>query len=687
MHQHMIHRVTAFARRHPLLLRTLKRAVPLRLRNWIRQENSEVHDAGLPVQYNGLRPGEGPVISPKYDVVCFANIDWSARFQRPQQTMLQFAKNGHRVFYVTGSRTCRHSGKFSVTEVAPSVFVVALHFAVLQDIYHAHLREDNKASLLESIAALCRAYRIKTAVAIVHLPFWTALAVALRQSRGWRIAYDCMDEWSEFPGIGQPFLDDEIALIEAADLVFVTGNLLLKKWKAHKDNCVLVRNGVDFEFFSKACAPNSLLAGIESPIIGFYGAIADWIDLELVSRLSTLRPQWAFVLVGDVFVDSLLDLKTRPNVHLLGRRPYVDMPRYLYRFDVCLVPFKLNRVTHAVDPVKLYEYISVGKPVVSAPLQELSIYGSFLYFADGADDFVSKIEMALRERHDLTKISERIALARNNDWAERFASMDRRLVDLFRRVTIIVVTFENSTVTKDCIDSILRNTAYPNYEIVIVDNGSRDDTVNYLIYLSRVHENIRIILNDDNRGFAAANNQGLAAATGDIFVLLNNDTVVPRGWLDELVKYLDNSHIGLVGPVTNFVGNEAKVVADYKTMAEMEDFSDKRTERFHRQTFPIKVLAMYCVAMRRDTFVAVGPLDEAFGIGMFEDDDYSNRVREKGLAVLCAEDVFVHHIGQASFRKLISSGAYDELWQRNKAHYERKWGGWSPHKYREDGSS
>jgi GT2 family glycosyltransferase len=95
--------------------------------------------------------------------------------------------------------------------------------------------------------------------------------------------------------------------------------------------------------------------------------------------------------------------------------------------------------------------------------------------------------------------------------------------------------------------------------------------------------------------------------------------------------------------------------------------------------FDIKVAAMYCVAFRRDVYEKVGPLDEKFGMGMFEDDDYSHRMRLAGFRVVCAEDAFVHHYGQASFKKL-SATEYQAIWDRNQKYYEEKWGvAWERH--------
>ena len=95
--------------------------------------------------------------------------------------------------------------------------------------------------------------------------------------------------------------------------------------------------------------------------------MAEWVDFDLIARIADARRDWTFVLIGDVFTDEADVLQNRPNVHLLGLKPYTDMPLYLYHFDVCTIPFKLNKVTHAVDPVKFYEYMSAGKPTVAVP--------------------------------------------------------------------------------------------------------------------------------------------------------------------------------------------------------------------------------------------------------------------------------------------------------------------------------
>ena len=135
-------------------------------------------------------------------------------------------------------------------------------------------------------------------------------------------------------------------------------------------------------------------------------------------------------------------------------------------------------------------------------------------------------------------------------------------------------------------------------------------------------------------------------------------------------------------PVTNFSGNESRITVPYTDLRDLEDFAAGYTLEHEGELFDIRVAAMYCVAMRRDVYDKVGSLDEQFSVGMFEDDDYSERVRRAGYRVACVEDVYIHHFGQVSFRKLTNS-EYQAIWERNQKLYEKKWGvTWKPHTLR-----
>jgi GT2 family glycosyltransferase len=379
---------------------------------------------------------------------------------------------------------------------------------------------------------------------------------------------------------------------------------------------------------------------------------------------------------------DITKLEALTNVCILGQQPYESMPQYLYHFDVCIIPFKINAITEATDPVKVYEYLSAGKPVVTVALPELELLREYLYIAKDKDDFIFQLDLAVSE-DDPEIVARRLRVVQQQTWGERYKQIERGLAEVTPRASIIVVTYNNLALNKLCLESILRNTEYPNYELLIVDNNSADGTPAYLRYLAAQYPHtIRVIFNTNNAGFARANNQGIARSTGAYLVLLNNDTVVPPGWLSRLLRHLSNPSVGMVGPLTNFVGNEARVDVPYQTSGEMEEFAGEFTWARDGQIAEIHMLAMFCVAFRRETYDVIGPLDEQFGIGMFEDDDYAQRMKAAGYSIVCAADVFVHHFGQAAFKKLIETGQYNDLFDENRRHYETKWGvKWVPHKH------
>jgi GT2 family glycosyltransferase len=247
-------------------------------------------------------------------------------------------------------------------------------------------------------------------------------------------------------------------------------------------------------------------------------------------------------------------------------------------------------------------------------------------------------------------------------------------------VSLVVVCHDGLPFTKLCLASLLEETTDEAVELVVVDNGSRDGTAAYLDALAAQAPCGRVLRNAENRGFPAAANQGLAAARGATLVLLNDDVVAPAGWLAPLRGALADPAVGLVGPTTNRIGTAAEVECDYATLGELRAAAAERGRAHRGELRDVRMAAMFCVALRRATWEAVGPLDERFGLGLLEDDDYAERVRAAGLRVVCAHDAFVHHFGEASFGSLVASGQRERLLRENRARFEAKHGTpWEPY--------
>jgi ATP-binding cassette subfamily B protein len=251
--------------------------------------------------------------------------------------------------------------------------------------------------------------------------------------------------------------------------------------------------------------------------------------------------------------------------------------------------------------------------------------------------------------------------------------------------SIVMPVLDNLVPTRMALESVLANTHVP-YEVIVVDNASAEPTRDYLAAVAARNRHVRLIRNERNRGFAAACNQGLAAARADRLVFLNNDTIVPPEWLAGLTQHLADSAIGLVGPTTNRCGGAAEIRTSYTSYGEMLRFANERRQATAgRPPVDIAVAQMFCAAIRGDVFEKIGHLDERFEIGMFEDDDYSRRVREAGYRVVCAEDAFVHHFGEASIGQLAADGRYGEVFHGNRRRFEEKWGvRWESHDRRWD---
>jgi GT2 family glycosyltransferase/Flp pilus assembly protein TadD/glycosyltransferase involved in cell wall biosynthesis/2-polyprenyl-3-methyl-5-hydroxy-6-metoxy-1,4-benzoquinol methylase len=238
--------------------------------------------------------------------------------------------------------------------------------------------------------------------------------------------------------------------------------------------------------------------------------------------------------------------------------------------------------------------------------------------------------------------------------------------------SIIILTHNQLDHTKLCLQTLEQHTPQP-HELILVDNGSTDGTVPYLRHYAAGRDHIRLIENADNRGFAAGNNQGLAIAQGDYVVLLNNDTVVTADWLARLLNVFEQyPDTGIVGPVSNYVSGPQQVAGTtYQTVADMHQFAQQWATDHAGQSQEFYRVVGFCLLAKRTVIDRIGGLDEQFGRGNFEDDDFCVRAALAGFKARIARDVFIHHTGNQTFR---AAGIdYKQSLEHNWDIFKAKW--------------
>ena len=612
----------------------------------------------------------------RFDVIILGVIDYDFRFQRPQQLAVRYAENGHRVFYFNAN----HYKEPSVYQTGENLYVIDIHSDSFTAIYLTDW-EQQLDSVKKQFKNILDSYCIRDAVTIVDYPNWIHVAQMLRKEYGFKIITDYMDDYTGFLNPAEDLVRSNCEkLLETSDQVIASSQFLSDIACKFNEHVEIVRNGTEFDHFHKAYGVRE-----GGKIIGYYGAVAEWFDVDKVVYLAKSLPEYEIRIIGDV-TSGKNKLKKCPNICLMGEKPYSELPVYLKTFDVCLIPFDTSTdLIKATNPVKFYEYLSAGKKIVATEIPELLPFkDKYVYMSNDNDKFLEYVKLCLSGKDTLEDDEAKMDLARSNDWQKRYEKFMILSKECVPKISIVILTYNNLEFNKLCLHSILNTTAYPNYEIIVVDNHSTDGTRAYLENIRSGYPSVKVVLNNENKGFAAGNNDGMKKAEGDYIVLLNNDTVVTRGWLTAMCKHLENDpELGMCGPVTNSIGNEAQIAVTYHSLSELSQFSyNYTTAHLSEEYRDVKVLALFCTMIKKQIIDTYGYLDEGYGIGMFEDDDYSEMVKSKGFRITIAEDAFIHHFHGVSFKKL-EDERFKKIFQYNKELFERKWNRkWTGHKMR-----
>src|SRR5437899_2775257 len=306
-------------------------------------------------------------------------------------------------------------------EVEPNLFVtdplvIPLLGVALADWLNAGL-------LTTALRRLCRRHGLERPLLWTFLPYVSRLVGRLQERL---VIYHCVDEYSAFPGVPRDALIRiEQDLIRRAHVVFTSAEKLYGERQSLNPHTYYIPHGVDLSHFAGALDPSTEvpadMRGLPHPVIGFFGLLADWVDLDLVRMVAAARPDWSVVLIGKATTD-LRSLRGLANVHLLGQKPYSTLPSYCRGVDVGIIPFRKNDLTVRANPLKLREYLAAGLPVVSTPLPEVARYDGLVHLADGVEAFIAAIETALGQRSE-AMARRRVEAMSAEGWESRVSEM------------------------------------------------------------------------------------------------------------------------------------------------------------------------------------------------------------------------------------------------------------------------
>lgn len=232
-----------------------------------------------------------------------------------------------------------------------------------------------------------------------------------------KIVYDCMDNYSKFLGADKDIEKNERYIVGVANNIVVSSedlkNKLIEKYKEEvKQKITIINNAVDTDIF-KPMNEKKI-----NKRIGYVGTVSDWFDIDLIKKSAIENPDCEFYIVGPNEIEEKTNkLECYANIKFAGSKPYYQIPDIVASFDVCLMPFQLNDVVESVNPVKIYEYLAMGKPVISIKYKETLKFEEYIYLYNNYEEFSFALTKALSETGD--RIDDRVKFAKNNNWQKR----------------------------------------------------------------------------------------------------------------------------------------------------------------------------------------------------------------------------------------------------------------------------
>jgi glycosyltransferase involved in cell wall biosynthesis len=366
-----------------------------------------------------------------FNIVCFGGEQWE--YPGFQQVVMRHLSANNRILYVNalGLRRAAFKRKnaniyfaklkklFAGTRKVSDTITVFNPF-FLPILYNENIDKVNKILLRWQFHKVLRDLKFRNYLLWAGTPTMAPF-IGLFQPR--LLIYNPVDRYSAFSFVDQAGVQKlERIIAQAADLIITTAEAIKEDMAYYNKNSEVVNHGVLFEHFNRAVQALQLpddLQNIKKPRIGFIGAVSEWVDLELIKKVALQYSDASVLLIGKVHDDISL-FSDVPNVFILGFREFSVLPEFLRAFDVCIIPFRLNKLVDGVDPIKLREYLCAGKPVVTTNFREAQKFTDLIYIGRDHKEFVEQVGTALNE-HAPSIVQKRILKVRGDDWPGKIA--------------------------------------------------------------------------------------------------------------------------------------------------------------------------------------------------------------------------------------------------------------------------
>ncbi len=372
----------------------------------------------------------------KLPIVCLSTQDYGDLWTRKQRFMNMFADDGHRVIYVESQwHVLTFVKRFSGQLTRPFRFLLKprkvkdnLFVATPPLLLPFHQMATPIALINNLILGLwlrwtTRRLGIKDSLVYSYVPY-SHLAIRILGSK--KVLYEKVDDLAAAKGLVRRATVESLEkrLLNMSQLVIVTATKLKFLLGSQHDSVHVIPNACEIEHFDGTATTETeplRMRSILKPRIGFVGMLAYWIDLDLVERIAKTKQNWQFVFIGPVSVDVSRFDKYH-NVHFIGRVPYDYLPSYMAGIDVFINPYRRDDIAESCSPLKVFEYLAAGKPVVSVPMPEVLRFAPFVRLAENSDQFVARIEELLEMKAmERRKLSTQLrALVKHDNWQDRF---------------------------------------------------------------------------------------------------------------------------------------------------------------------------------------------------------------------------------------------------------------------------